>query len=294
MGTNNRNFIPFGTYFTQIYGYDFLNKYWDYEKNVVNTNDIGKGSRTKIWIKCQEHNYHGSYEIQAYSFSQGCRCPFCAGKQVHKYDSFGYKYPFVVDLWSDKNKISPYEVSYGSGRDIYLKCPDGLHDDYLTKPYRAKEHNFRCPQCSKEQDISRLQKKVQDFITEEFGFNMLFEYNCNIIACNPKHIKNSYMPYDIEIPTLKLLCEIQGQQHYEITGWLRSHAIRNNTTPEYELNRRKLYDRYKKYIAWKNNYNYLVIPYWFEQNDNYKDLIRNKVWNIILSSDLKDDFLLRK
>lgn len=281
------NFIPFGDYFTQIYEDDFLDKYWDYDKNTVNPNEIGKGSRIKIWIKCQEKDYHSSYEIYAYAFSQGCRCPYCSGKQIHKFDSFGYHYPFIVDLWSDKNKFSPYEVTYGSGRDIYLKCIDNLHEDYKTKPYRAKEHEFRCPQCSKEQNVSRLQKKVEDFITEEFGFKMLHEYDCNIIAQNPKRAKNSYMPYDIEIPDIKLICEVQGEQHNHITGWTKSHAKRNDTTPEYELKKRKLYDRYKKYIAWKNGYNYLEVPHWFEWNDAYKDLIRNKIWNIVLSPSIR-------
>lgn len=278
----NRDFIPFGKYHTQQLGDDFLEKYWDYSKNILDPNNIGKGSRIKIWIKCQEKDYHGSYEIFAYSFSDGCRCPQCSGKQVNHLDSFGYLYPHVISLWSDINNITPYEISYGSGKDVYLKCPDGLHDDYKTKPYRAKEHDFRCPACSKEQNVSRLQKKVERFITDEFGFDMLHEYECNIIAQNPKKIKNSMMPYDIEVLNdLKLIIEVQGEQHYEITGWTRAHAKRQNTTPEYELKKRKLYDRYKQYIAYKNGYNYLSIPYWFEMNDSYKDLIRQKFYKII-------------
>lgn len=288
------NFILFGEFHAQKFGDDFLEKYWDYNKNKISPNEIGKGSRIKVWIKCQECNYHDSYEIMAYSFTDGNRCSYCSGKQVHTFDSFGYRYPHISSLWSDKNEFSPYEISYGSGKDIYLKCQDGLHTDYKTKPYRAKEHGFRCPACSKEQDISRLQKKVQDFIIREFGFDMLYEYDCNIIAVNPKRIKNSSMPYDIEVLNgLKLLIEVQGEQHYECSGWTTVKAKKNNTSPQYELMKRKLYDRYKKYIAYKNGYNYLVIPYWFEQNDNYKDLVRHKFWSIILSSD-KGDFLLPK
>jgi len=276
------NFIPFGEFHTQQLGNDFLDKYWDYDKNTVLPNEIGKGSRIKIWIKCQDKDYHDSYEIFAYSFSQGCRCPYCSGKQIHKLDSFGCHYPQVIEFWSDKNEISPFEITYGSGRDIYLKCPDGLHDDYKTKPYRAKEHEFRCPNCSKDQGVSRIQKKVEDFIKSEFGFDMLHEYECNIIARNPKKIKNSYMPYDIEVLNgVKLIIEVQGEQHTNITGWTKAHAKRNNTTPEYELKKRKLYDRYKKYIALKNDYNYLEIPFWFEKNDSYKDLLRQKIYKII-------------
>lgn len=282
MGSKN-NFVPFGLYHAKQYDEDFLEKYWDYKRNVVNPNEIGVSSRKLIWLKCQEKEYHESYQIMAYAFSQGSRCPYCSSKKVHKFDSLGYLYPKVLEIWSDKNSISPFEVSYGSGRDIWLECQDGIHEDYKTKPYRAKDHDFRCPNCSREQDKSRLQTKVENLINEEFGFNMLHEYDCNIIAQNPKKVKNSMMPYDIEIPELKIICEIQGEQHYEITGWTHSHAKRNGTSPEHELKMQQLRDRYKKYIAWKNGYYYLAIPYWFEWNDSYKDLIRNKLYKIILN-----------
>jgi DNA-directed RNA polymerase subunit RPC12/RpoP len=272
------------TSFREKYDNDFLNKYWDYKNNKINPKNIGIGSRKLIWIKCQEHDYHGSYEIMAYAFNQGNRCPYCSGKKVHRLDSLGYRYPISQDLWSDKNNLSPFEISCGSGKDIWLKCPDGLHNDYKTKPYRAKEHYFKCPKCSSEQNVSSLQKKVEDIIKDEFGFDMLKEYECTILPKNPKHSGgNDCMPFDIEIPYIQLIIEVQGEQHDNITGWTRRKAKRNMTTPKYELKMQQLRDRYKKYIAWKNGYEYLAIPYWFEWKDNYKDLVRNKIYKILLS-----------
>lgn len=51
-------------------------------------------------------------------------------------------------------------------------------------------------------------------------------------------------------------------------------------TPEQYLHKRKLYDRYKKYIAYLKGYHYLEIPYWTEKNDEFKQLILNKVAEI--------------
>lgn len=271
--------------FKEKYSDDFLDKYWDFNLNKNNPDNVGIGSRKMIWIKCQEFNCHGSYEIMAYAFSQGNRCPYCSGKKVHYLDSLGLKYPLSVKLWSDKNIVSPFDVSFGSGKDIWIKCHDGLHTDYKTKPYRAKDHCFKCPKCSREQNISSLQKKVENIIIDEFKLELLKEYDCSIIPKNPKHTGgNNCMPFDIEVKNIRLIIEVQGEQHSNITGWTRSKAKRNGTTPEYELKMQLLRDRYKKYIAWKNGYEYLAVPYWFEWNDSYKDLIRNKIYKLLLKA----------
>ena len=37
-------------------------------------------------------------------FVRGDRCPYCHSLKVHKFDSLGYLYPQVFDIWSDKNE----------------------------------------------------------------------------------------------------------------------------------------------------------------------------------------------
>lgn len=279
--SNKNNFIHFDEWCIENIDSNFLEKYWDYNKNIVSPHEIGKSARIKIWIKCQEKSYHNSYEVFAYSFTEGCRCPYCSAKKLHIKDSLGYKNPNIVELWSNKNTLSSFEYSYGSGKTIWLKCPCGKHDDFKSKPYRVKDNKIKCPKCSDENTKSCLQNKVELFINEEFGFTMLFEEDCTLLPKNPKRIKNSNMPFDIEIPKLRLLIEVQGEQHYKITGWTKSHAKRDNVTPENILKQQQDRDRYKKYIAKNNGYNYLAIPYWFEWNDCYKDLIRNKIYEIL-------------
>ena len=85
------------------------------------------------------------------------------------------------------------------------------------------------------------------------------------------------MPYDNEIilPNGRhLIIEVHGEQHYiEHTGYFNGG-----------LKQRQLYDRYKKYIAWKNNYEYLELPYWAFEDKNkdlYKQMIDNKIKEIL-------------
>lgn len=69
------------------WGYDnvddkFLEKYWDYDKNTISPWEISYGSSQKIWIKCQDKDYHGSYSTtSSITTNMNCRCPYCARKK---------------------------------------------------------------------------------------------------------------------------------------------------------------------------------------------------------------------
>ena len=61
------------------YGKNALEKYWDYDKNKnLDPFKIQRCSHKKVWIKCQENEEHGSYDITCANFtSNGNRCPIC-------------------------------------------------------------------------------------------------------------------------------------------------------------------------------------------------------------------------
>jgi hypothetical protein len=266
---------------------DFLNKYWDFEMNTINPFEIDKSSNKKVYIKCQEKDYHKNYKISPSHFIQNKRCPYCnsnSGK-IHLLDSLGALHPEVLRIWSDKNKKSPYEYAPKSNKEIWWKCPDGKHKDYkrsITSSNRMC--NFRCPNCIKERDESFLQEKVRLYL-EKLNYTILFEHDCNILPINPK-IKNTNntMPFDNEIVELKLIIEVHGKQHYQICHWHKSTSKKHNTTPEYELHYQKLKDRYKRIFAKIRGYFYLEIPYWTDdKEETWKKLIDDKITLILKS-----------
>jgi hypothetical protein len=63
---------------------DFLEKYWDYEKNIVNPWIIASQYNKNVWIKCQETDCHGSYDIRPNSFVNNHRCPECNSSKGEK------------------------------------------------------------------------------------------------------------------------------------------------------------------------------------------------------------------
>ena len=263
-------------------GKDFIEKYWDYEKNTVDPWEISYSSDKKIYIICQEKDYHGSYPMRCADFTKGQRCPYCSNRngKIHPLDSLGTLYPEVLKIWSDKNKKSPYKYAPHSGEYVYWKCHEGKHEDYYRKIHDSNDADFRCPECVKENNESILQGKVRKYI-ESLNYTIKHENKCTLIPINPK-LKgtNNTLPYDNEIKELKLIIEVHGIQHYKITNFHKLTAKRKNTTPEYELHMQKVRDRYKRMYAKSkiNNYHYLEIPYWTDDNEEtWKNLIDNKI-----------------
>lgn len=253
----------------------FLDNYWDYHKNKIDPWSIAPTSQSYVWIKCTERIYHESYKVKCSNFTaKSSRCPYCLSKKIHEKDSFGqyindkYNSFNLSEIWSDKNNKTPYEYSPHSQKYAWFKCLDGVHADYKRVISSSIKYSFRCPNCINEKTESILQEKIRTYI--ELKYNVLHEYQCNIIATNPK---NSYkLPYDNEIPELKVIIETHGIQHYELlpekNQWL------NGVTPESYLKRRKLLDRYKKIYAKSKGYKYLEIPYWSDnENNDWKMLI---------------------
>lgn len=270
-------------------GEGFLEKYWDYEKNEelgINPWEISYScNKPKIWIKCQEKNYHESYDISCNSFASGRRCGFCKGVRVHPNDSIGryiidkYSEEFLKLVWSGNNIKSSYEYSPFSNEEVWWKCAEGKHEDYYRTISDANVKEFRCSDCVRERKESFLQEKVRLYLNE-LGYTVFHEHKCNIVAQNPK-TKKGHMPYDNEVVELKLIIEIHGIQHYKINPWQIHASINNDTTPEYELHMQQVRDRYKRIFAKRKGYNYLAIPYWTNnEQEEWKQLIDNKIKKI--------------
>ena len=268
-------------------GDDFLEKYWDYKKNKEDPWLVERASRKKVWIKCQEKEYHGSYSVTCSDFStKGNRCPYCSTRngKVHPFDSIGGVYLEVFDVWSDKNEKTPYDYTCCSGEKVWVKCLNGTHEDHLTTVETAVKCEFRCPECQREKLSSNLQDKVSNYIINKYNYILLHEFNCTIKPINP--ITNHILPFDNEIKELKLIIEVHGEQHYKKKNlYNKLQARRRNISLDELFEERRNIDNFKKNYALNNGYCYLEIPYVTEKDGLYKKLIDDKI-NEILNKNL--------
>lgn len=251
---------------------------WDYEKNNLSPFEVSYSSGIKRWFKCP-CGKHPSELKMVYSYVDGhlksLDCKMCSSFAEKNIQKFGAG--FLGLYWSSKNSVDPWKITYASSdQKIYLRCQeDGTHDDYLTTPAKFNGGR-RCPVCGLNISKSKLQKDVEKYLVVK-GYTPNTEFDCAIITYSP--INNRPMPYDFEIPELKLIIEVQGEQHYKPlrkeSPWLRGQ------TPEAFLETREYYDTIKRQYATQCGYHYLEIFHNEHQNDQYKEKIDQKLQQIL-------------
>lgn len=260
---------------------DFLEKYWDYEENInINPWVIQKSSaKPKIWIKCQEKNYHESYNISCMNFIRGKRCPYCVSKKIHPLDSLGkvLEDKNLLHLWSNKNNKSPYMYAPNSGLKVWWKCQEGIHKDYSRIISNSiKICDFRCPECQ----YSKGEKRIANYFINK-GFIKISEDDYKILNDISKEKYNYYIPqktfdelvgtgngllsYDFCLPNMRynLLIEYQGEQHEKYIPGL--HKSKKDFEKQLE------HDRRKREYAKNNNINFLGI--WYYDYDNIEIIL---------------------
>ena len=230
-------------------GEDFLEKYWDYEKNKdIDPWEISKGSNTyKVWIKCQEKDYHGSYNIFPNNFINDNRCPLCnsnSGK-VHYLDSLGSLKPESLNVWSSINIKTPYDYAPMSKIEAYWKCPENKHKEFLRIIGDSNVRDFKCPECSfskGEHEISNYFSNNDIFYIPQKTFNGLVGLGGGLLS------------YDHYLPKFNLLIEYQGEMH--------ERYVRGIHKSIKDFEKQVEHDRRKKEYALSNGYNFLEIWNW--------------------------------
>lgn len=272
----------FATWFIDEFGVDKFSTLIDHEKNIVNGIDvwhITKRSLAPIAFKCEYKNYH-EFSLSADSYYKGNRCKYCGRtKYVHPLDSFGqyivdnYSEEFLNKIWSIKNTKTPFEYTANSEQKVYFVCYDCGDEMGKSQIKNYVRSRMLCQKCIG--NVSTLHRKVIDYLLKN-NFNINREHGCTIIPINP--ITKYPLPFDVEIPDIKLIIEIHGKQHYiemgESSKWLNGMS-----SMEY-LAKRKKYDEYKKSFAIAKGFYYLEIPYWTEHDNSYIKLINEKIKEI--------------
>ena len=265
-------------------GPDSLEKYWDYNKNEISPWDLSYGATSRVWIYCQEKDYHDSYQIICSNFVQGYRCCYCRkGIHVHPKDSLGqyvidnFGEKFLDEIWSDKNTISPFEISKCSAKKVWFNCINKKHEPSYRICSHAYNVDFKCPKCNLERKESIIEEKTRKYLIE-LGYNVKTELDCSLIPINPK--TGHYLPYDNEIVLkngVHLIIEVNGAQHYKTSFKFKQ----SQEVLEKILYQRKLYDRYKRIYCKIHGYEYLELSYKYFKNDHFKNVINTKIKEIL-------------
>lgn len=180
----------FKTYLINNYDSEWV-KIWDFDKNSVDPNEIGKNSTNEVYLNCIHEEYH-HFKIKCCNYVAHKKCAYCIGKKVNIKDSFGYRFPEYMDLWSDKNNVSPYEVFYNTSIKFWFKCPNGRHEDSFKQINSGITRSFSCLECAYENNRggnnsnwkggistinSFLRSSIEDWKKETLN---TYSYRCDI------------------------------------------------------------------------------------------------------------------
>lgn len=262
--TKLKNGTSFAEYCIKNIDKHFLEKYWNYEKNKINPWEITYTcSKPKVWIKCQLKDYHESYNVSCGNFIiSNSRCPYCSNRHgnVHPLDSLGalLEEKELLDIWSDKNKKSPYEYAPMSNQYAWWKCYEGRHDDYKRKINDSNTYNFRCPKCQ----FSKGEEKISQYL-----INNNINYESQKTFEGLIGTGNGLLSYDFFLPQYNLLIEYQGQQHEKyIPGF---HKSEKDFMNQLEHDKRK-------YNYAKNN-NIKLLEIWYYNFGNVETILEKEL-----------------
>ena len=243
------------------FGENFLEKYWS-SKNTINPWEIAPKSGEKVWILCQEKDYHndnGGYEIRLADFYNGKKCGYCHNQKIHPKDSFGCLYPEKAKYWSYNNKKSPFEVAPYTDIKYKFVCENcGSEFERRLANLNQANTGVFCRECNS----SQLEIKTKDILVKyNVKYNSQVEYN-GLIG-----IKGGNLSYDFYLPNYNLLIECQGIQHEKFTKGLHKTEV--------DFKKQLEHDKRKREYAEKHNINLLEI--WYYDIDNIENILIEKL-----------------
>ncbi len=174
-----------------------INNVWNWDKNNelgIYPNSTSKYSHKKVWLYCQEKDYHNynkegnkvGYETSCNNFSKGCKCCYCGKNKTHWKDSLAYNYPKVAKMIAIKENNLTFEDCYNiapfSSKKFYFKCNEC--ENISSKPLKLNNitrRGYSCEFCS---DGVSIPNKFMNNLLTQLNVDFKSEYS-------PCYFKNS-------------------------------------------------------------------------------------------------------
>jgi hypothetical protein len=198
---------------------------------------------TPVIIKC---HVHGNFTQLPKNHLNGTPCPKCSKeKETHTTDDF------IKSAIQTHGQLYNYDgVDYKTSYDkVKIICRK--HGPFWIRPNNHLASKSGCPKCR----WSKGELKIFNYLN---GRKIEFERNKTFPLCVGK--TGWTLKYDFYIPSVKLLIEYDGEQHFKpsMIGYYKvsKNDVKNN----------QCRDRIKDKFANDNGIKLLRIPYWKERH----------------------------
>lgn len=212
-----------------------LSNEWHPKLNTdLTPDDITSNSGKKVWWlgKCGHE-----WEAVIGSRNRGNGCPYCSGKKVLKgFNDMWTTNPELARLLADQE--DGYKYTQSSSKRVDWKCPDCGFVTKNKQIYKMLANINTCEACS---DGFKF--------PEKFMLNLLSQLNISFV-CQKIFSWANNKRYDFYIPSLNMIIEVHGLQHYN--GGFES--LNGRTLNDEELN-----DRFKEQLAKENGIKHYIV-----------------------------------
>ncbi len=159
--------------------YQYLSNQWDYVNN--DSIDITSvNSSENVWWICPKNLDHNWQALVCHRI-KGAGCPCCCNIKAVQSNCLKTTHPNLADQWHETlNIISPYEITSGSNKKIWWKCPIAEDHFWESSVVDRVRKNTGCPFCDgkKASSTNSLGKKFPELICEwDFDLNSITPFD---------------------------------------------------------------------------------------------------------------------
>jgi hypothetical protein len=118
-------------------------------KPFILLSDIYEGNGKKLKWKCLKEDCGEIFESSWGEINSGSGCPFCVCQRVGLSNCLATINPELASEWhpTKNGNLTPYDVSYNSGKDIWWKCSKNPNHEWKTSVCNRAYNNSGCPCC---------------------------------------------------------------------------------------------------------------------------------------------------
>jgi very-short-patch-repair endonuclease len=208
-------------------------------KNKETADKLTHRSNKKVWWLCEKTCPEGckhEWEARiANRTGRGDNCPYCSNRKLCEHMSIKYTHPELCREWhTEKNKgINIDTLSFGSDTKVTWICSKNPLHEWITSICQ-RTSGQGCPSC-----LNKTEDKLYKYLQSKYNVVRQFKLD----SCKRK----KHLPFDMCIPELKIIIELDGAQHFRL--------VRNWGSPEDAVNR----DVFKMQHANKEGYKVIRI-----------------------------------
>lgn len=229
-------------------------------KNKLEVRLVFRSTSKKYWFNCEECSHE--YLQSTNAISAGKKCPFCSDQvQLCKKDDCkvctekSFQSHPLSKYWAKENKVAPRDVYKQTGKKYLFDCFT-CGRQFSSAPHKISNGRW-CPYCK-----NKTEEKLYQYLIKTYP-NYTIIQQAKYEWCK----KERYYPFDFEVKELKILVELDGNQHFhQIAQWTDPsivqerdvYKIRQAIDNGYTIVHLLQNDVWKNRNDWKTKLNHII------------------------------------